>query len=128
MFFWSLRSFLFLRATLTLPGIAGLVLSVGMAVDANILVHERIKEELRWGKTTRAPLTRLSPGFYDDYRFEFDNRDCSAVPLSIWNWPGQRFCRHSILGITANIFTAVFVTRWMFDYLTLKLNVKKLSI
>src|SRR5512139_2623615 len=45
-----------LRATLTLPGIAGLVLSVGMAVDANILIHERIKEELRWGKTVRAAI------------------------------------------------------------------------
>jgi preprotein translocase subunit SecD len=78
------------RATLTLPGIAGLVLSVGMAVDANILVHERIKEELRWGKTVR------------------------AVTLSI--------------GILANIFTAVYVTRWMFDYLTLKTKMKELSI
>ncbi len=44
------------RATLTLPGIAGLVLSIGMAVDANILIHERIKEELRWGKTVRAAI------------------------------------------------------------------------
>jgi len=48
----------------TLPSLALQVGALrGMAVDANILVHERIKEELRWGKTTRAPLTRLSPGF-----------------------------------------------------------------
>ena len=48
----TLAALALFRATLTLPGIAGLVLSVGMAVDANILIHERIKEELRWGKTT----------------------------------------------------------------------------
>ena len=88
-----------LRATLTLPGIAGLVLSVGMAVDANILVHERIKEELRWGKTTRAAIDQgYHRAFYDHHRLEFNNRDCSAVSLSIWDRSCQGVCGHFVLG------------------------------
>ena len=51
----TLATLAIFRATLTLPGIAGLVLSIGMAVDANILVHERIKEELRWGRRSGLP-------------------------------------------------------------------------
>jgi len=54
----TLAALAIFRATLTLPGIAGLVLSVGMAVDANILIHERIKEELRWGRRSGPPSIR----------------------------------------------------------------------
>ncbi len=117
------------RATLTLPGIAGLVLSVGMAVDANILVHERIKEELRWGKTTRAAIDQ---GYHRAFTTIIDSNLTTVIAaLFLYQFgtgPVRGFAVTLFWGIVANIFTAVFVTRWMFDYLTLKLNVKKLSI
>jgi preprotein translocase subunit SecD len=118
-----------LRATLTLPGIAGLVLSVGMAVDANILVHERIKEELRWGKTTRAAIDQ---GYHRAFTTIIDSNLTTVIAaLFLYQFgtgPVRGFAVTLFWGIMANIFTAVFVTRWMFDYLTLKLNVKRLSI
>jgi preprotein translocase subunit SecD len=118
-----------LRATLTLPGIAGLVLSVGMAVDANILVHERIKEELRWGKTTRAAIDQ---GYHRAFTTIIDSNLTTVIAaLFLYQFgtgPVRGFAVTLFWGIVANIFTAVFVTRWMFDYLTLKLNVKRLSI
>ncbi len=117
------------RATLTLPGIAGLVLSVGMAVDANILVHERIKEELRWGKTTRAAIDQ---GYHRAFTTIIDSNLTTVIAaLFLYQFgtgPVRGFAVTLFWGIVANIFTAVFVTRWMFDYLTLKLNVKRLSI
>jgi preprotein translocase subunit SecD len=118
-----------LRATLTLPGIAGLVLSVGMSVDANILVHERIKEELRWGKTTRAAIDQ---GYHRAFSAIIDSNLTTVIAaLFLYQFgtgPVRGFAVTLFWGIVANIFTAVFVTRWMFDYLTLKLNVKRLSI
>jgi preprotein translocase subunit SecD len=117
------------RATLTLPGIAGLVLSVGMAVDANILVNERIKEELRWGKTVRAAIDQ---GYHRAFTTIIDSNLTTVIAaLFLYQFgtgPVRGFAVTLFWGITANIFTAVFVTRWIFDYLTLKLNVKRLSI
>jgi preprotein translocase subunit SecD len=118
-----------LRATLTLPGIAGLVLSVGMAVDANILVHERIKEELRWGKTIRASIDQ---GYHRAFVTIIDSNVTTLIAaLFLYQFgtgPVRGFAVTLFWGIVANIFTAVFVTRWIFDYLTLKVGVKKLSI
>ncbi len=118
-----------LRATLTLPGIAGLVLSIGMSVDANILVHERIKEELRWGKTIRAAIDQ---GYHRAFITIIDSNVTTMIAaLFLYQFgtgPVRGFAVTLFWGITANIFTAVFVTRWMFDYLTLKIGVKKLSI
>jgi preprotein translocase subunit SecD len=118
-----------LRATLTLPGIAGLVLSIGMSVDANILVHERIKEELRWGKTTRAAIDQ---GYHRAFITIIDSNVTTLIAaLFLYQFgtgPVRGFAVTLFWGILANIFTAVFVTRWMFDYLTLKIGVKKLSI
>jgi preprotein translocase subunit SecD len=117
------------RATLTLPGIAGLVLSIGMAVDANILIHERIKEELRWGKTVRAAID-------EGYRRAFitildSNLTTLFAALFLYQFgtgPVKGFAVTLSIGLLANIFTAVYVTRWVFDFLTLKVKVKKLSI
>ena len=117
------------RATLTLPGIAGLVLSIGMAVDANILIHERIKEELRWGKTPRAAIDQ---GYHRAFTTIIDSNVTTIIAaLFLYQFgtgPVRGFAVTLFWGITANIFTAVFVTRWIFDYLTLKVRVKKLSI
>ncbi|NWG03404.1 MAG: protein translocase subunit SecD [Syntrophaceae bacterium] len=118
-----------LRATLTLPGIAGLVLSIGMAVDANILIHERIKEELRWGKTPRAAIDQ---GYHRAFTTIIDSNVTTLIAaLFLYQFgtgPVRGFAVTVFWGIVANIFTAVFVTRWIFDYLTLKVKVKKLSI
>lgn len=117
------------RATLTLPGIAGLVLSIGMAVDANILIFERIKEELRWGKTVRAAVD-------EGYRRAFvtildSNLTTLIAALFLYQFgtgPVRGFAVTLSIGILANIFTAVYVTRWAFDFLTLKVKIKALSI
>lgn len=117
------------RATLTLPGIAGLVLSIGMAVDANILIHERIKEELRWGKTVRAA---IDEGYRRAFITILDSNVTTLIAaLFLYQFgtgPVRGFAVTLSIGILANIFTAVYVTRWAFDFLTLKIKVKKLSI
>ena len=116
-------------ATLTLPGIAGLVLSIGMAVDANILIHERIKEELRWGKTIRAAVDQ---GYHRAFSAILDSNVTTLIAAiflyQFGTGPVRGFAVTLFWGISANMFTAVFVTRWVFDYLTLKVRIKKLSI
>ncbi len=117
------------RATLTLPGIAGLVLSIGMAVDANILIHERIKEELRWGKTIRAAIDQ---GYHRAFITIIDSNLTTLIAgvllYQFGTGPVKGFAVTLCIGILANIFTAVYVTRWVFDFLTLKVGVKRLSI
>jgi len=125
----TLAALALLRATLTLPGIAGLVLSVGMAVDANILIHERIKEELRLGKTIRLAIDQ---GYHRAFSAIIDS-NLTTIIAAIFLYqfgtgPVKGFAVTLFWGISANIFTAVFVSRWMFDYMTLKINLKKLSI
>jgi preprotein translocase subunit SecD len=117
------------RATLTLPGIAGLVLSIGMAVDANVLIHERIKEELRWGKTIRAAIDQ---GYHRAFVTIIDSNLTTLIAgvllYQFGTGPVRGFAVTLCIGILANIFTAVYITRWMFDFLTLKMRAKKLSI
>jgi preprotein translocase subunit SecD len=117
------------RATLTLPGIAGLVLSIGMAVDANILIHERIKEELRWGKTIRAAIDQ---GYHRAFSAIIDSNVTTLIAgvflYQFGSGPVRGFAVTLCIGILANIFTAVYITRWVFDYITLRVGVKRLSI
>ena len=125
----TLATLALFRATLTLPGIAGLVLSVGMAVDANILVHERIKEELRWGKTIRAAIDQ---GYHRAFITIIDSNLTTLIAgillYQFGTGPVRGFAVTLCIGILANIFTAVYITRWMFDFWTLKMKVKQLSI
>jgi preprotein translocase subunit SecD len=125
----TLATLAIFRATLTLPGIAGLVLSVGMAVDANILIHERIKEELRWGKTIRAAIDQ---GYHRAFITIIDSNITTLIAgvllYQFGTGPVKGFAVTLSIGILANIFTAVYVTRWMFDFLTLKIRMKGLSI
>lgn len=124
-----LASLAIFRATLTLPGIAGLVLSIGMAVDANILIHERIKEELRAGKTIRAAIDQ---GYHRAFSAIIDSNLTTLIAgvilYQFGTGPVKGFAVTLSIGILANIFTAVYITRWIFDYVTLKVNVKELSI
>ncbi len=117
------------RATLTLPGIAGLLLTVGVAVDANILIFERIREELRTGKTIRLS---LETGYNRAFMTIIDTHITgivSAVFLIMFGTgPIKGFAVTTIIGLLASLFTAVFVTRVIFDYVVWNFNIKKLSI
>ena len=107
----------FAHATLTLPGIAGVILTIGMAVDANVLVFERIREELRAGKTA---VSAVAVGFEKALVTIIDTNATtviSAVFLFIFgSGPVRGFAVTLTIGLLANLFTAVFVSRMMFDY------------
>ena len=117
------------RATLTLPGIAGLVLSIGMAVDANVLIHERIKEELRLGKTVRAAIDQ---GYHRAFSAIIDSNLTTLIAgillYQFGTGPVKGFAVTLSIGILANIFSAVYITRVIFDFWTLKMKAKTLSI
>jgi len=106
----------FVGATLTLPGIAGVILTVGMGVDSNVLIFERIREELRHGK---APAAAVDQGFGRAWITIIDTHVTtvvSAVILLIFGTgPVQGFAVTLIFGLLANLFTAVFVSRVIFD-------------
>jgi preprotein translocase subunit SecD len=117
------------RATLTLPGIAGLVLTIGMAVDSNILINERIKEELRIGKTIRLAIDQ---GYHRAFTAIFDSHVAALISgvilYEFGTGPVRGFAVTLCVGLLANLFTAVFVTRVIYDYITLKFAIKRLSI
>ena len=125
----TLAALALFRATLTLPGIAGLVLSVGMAVDANILIHERIKEELSFGKTVRAAIDQ---GYHRAFSAIIDSNLTTLIAgvllYQFGTGPVKGFAVTLSIGILANIFTAVYITRVIFDYISLQPGVKRLSI
>ncbi len=104
------------HATLTLPGIAGIVLTIGMAVDTNILIFERIREEFRLGKTVRAA---IEAGFKRAFTTVIDTHVTVVVSAVILyqfgTGPVKGFAVSLMIGILASLFTAVFFTRLVFD-------------
>jgi preprotein translocase subunit SecD len=117
------------RATLTLPGIAGLLLTVGVAVDANILIFERIREELRTGKTIRLAVeTGYSRAFLTIIDTHVTGIVAAAFLIMFGTGPIKGFAVTTIIGLLASLFTAIFVTRIIFDYVIWNFNIKKLSI
>jgi preprotein translocase subunit SecD len=119
-----------LRVTLTLPGIAGLILTVGMAVDSNVLVFERIREELRLGKTVR---TAIQQGFSKAFATILDchvTTIASAIFLGVYGTgPVRGFAVTLIIGLAVSMFTAVFVSRQLFELLLArKQRIETLSI
>ena len=117
------------RATLTLPGIAGLLLTVGVAVDANILIFERIREELRTGKTIRLSLeTGYNRAFITIIDTHITGIVAAVFLIMFGTGPIKGFAVTTIIGLLASLFTAVFVTRVIFDYVVWNFNIKKLSI
>jgi preprotein translocase subunit SecD len=106
------------HATLTLPGIAGIALTIGMAVDTNILIFERIREEFRTGKTVRAA---IDAGFSRAFRTVIDTHVTVLVSAAILyqfgTGPVRGFAVSLAIGILASLFTAVFFTRLIFDLL-----------
>jgi preprotein translocase subunit SecD len=118
------------HATLTLPGIAGIVLTVGMAVDANVLVFERIKEELRVGRTVKSA---VEAGFGKALSSILDaNITTLIAALFLFQFgtgPIRGFAVTLSVGILASLFTAVFVSRFIFDLvLARRERVERLSI
>jgi preprotein translocase subunit SecD len=105
------------NATLTLPGIAGVILTVGMGVDSNVLIFERIREELRNGKT---PPSAVEQGFTHAWTAIFDTHVTTIVSAAILfifgTGPVKGFATTLTFGLLANLFTAVFVSRMIFDW------------
>jgi protein-export membrane protein SecD len=118
-----------LRASLTMPGIAGIALTIGMAVDANVLIFERIREELNIGKTTR---TAIDQGFARAWITIFDSNITTiiiGIILYIFgSGPIKGFALTLTIGLVSNLFCAVFVSKVIFNYFTYKLDVRKLRI
>ena len=108
----------YFNATLTLPGIAGIVLTIGMAVDANVLIFERIKEELRHGRTVKSA---VDAGFAKALSSVLDaNITTLIAALFLFQFgtgPIRGFAVTLSIGILASLFTAIFVSRWLFDLL-----------
>ncbi len=108
----------YIGATLTLPGIAGIILTIGMAVDANVLVFERIREELRAGKT---PVSAVEAGFSKAVLTIVDSNATTVIAafflFLFGTGPVKGFAVTLTIGLAANMFTAVFVSRFMFDFL-----------
>lgn len=120
----------YFKATLTLPGIAGIALTVGMAVDANVLVFERVREELRLGRTPKAS---IHAGFDKALKTIVDSNLTTLIAalflLAYGTGPVQGFAVTLSVGIIANLFTAVFMSRVLFDaLLTLNPRLERLSI
>ncbi len=116
-------------ATLTLPGIAGIALTIGIAVDANVLIYERIREELRLGKTPRAAVdTGYSRATITIMDANITSLIAALVLYQFGTGPVKGFAVTLSVGLAANMFTAIFVTRMIFDYLLTERRVKELSI
>ena len=116
-------------AALTLPGIAGIILTVGMAIDANVLVFERIREEIRIGKTVRAA---IDAGFSKAFRTIVDANIttfiAAVVLFQFGTGPIKGFAITLCIGIAASMFTAVFVSRAIFDGTMSQTKIENLSI
>jgi preprotein translocase subunit SecD len=118
-----------ISATLTLPGIAGLILIMGMSIDANVIIFERIREELAIGKTIRSA---VDAGYARAFVTIMDANITTLFTAFILMWVGtgpiKGFAVTMILGIIASLFTALFLTRVVFNFITASKNLKKLSI
>jgi preprotein translocase subunit SecD len=116
-------------ATLTLPGIAGVILSIAMSVDANVLIYERIREELRLGKPARAA---MEAGFARAFVTIFDSNLTTVIAglvlLQFGTGPVRGFAVTLIIGLVSNVLTAVFMARIVFDYLYVIKRWKTISI
>jgi preprotein translocase subunit SecD len=116
-------------ATMTLPGIAGLALTIGISVDANVLINERIREELRAGKSMRAAVdagyARSWPSIIDGHMTLFIS---GLILAQYGSGPVKGFAVTLIVGIMCSLFTGVFCTRLVFDWWVRGAKVKRLSV
>jgi len=119
----------YFNATLTLPGIAAIILTIGMAVDANVLIFERIREEMRLGKTVKASIDH---GYANAFSAILDANVTTfiagVVLYTFGAGPIKGFALTLMIGIAASMFTAIVVTRVVFDYAVSKWTIKNLKI
>lgn len=119
----------YFRATLTLPGIAGIILTIGMSVDANVLIFERIREELKGGKTVRVA---IDSGYQKAFSTILDSNVTTLIAAAFLfqfgTGPVKGFAVTLSLGILISMFTAIVVTHMVFDIALSGRKVEKLSI
>lgn len=124
-----LAAMAFFQATLTLPGIAGIVLTLGMAVDANVIIYERIRELVREGYTARAA---IEAGYDRAFTTILDSQLTTAIAgVVLWQYgsgPIRGFAITLLIGIATSIFTAVFCTRLFFDFQANRRGFDRVSI
>ncbi len=117
------------KATLTLPGIAGMILTVGMAVDSCVLIFERIREETRHGKTPRASVdTGYSRATHTILDSNVTTLIAALVLFQFGTGPVRGFAVTLTIGIVVSLFTAIIVTRLVFEYLLARQRIRTLSI
>jgi preprotein translocase subunit SecD len=118
-----------IKATLTLPGIAGIILSIGMAVDANVIIFERIKEEVRLGKTLRAS---IDSGFRRAFLTIFDSNITTLIAAVVLFYfgtgPIKGFAVTLSIGILTSMFTAIVITRYLLKLLVASNFAKNLKL
>ncbi|MGD8609169.1 MAG: protein translocase subunit SecD, partial [Myxococcales bacterium] len=116
-------------ATLTLPGVAAIALTVGMAVDANVLITERIREELRLGKS---PRSAVEQGYARAYSSVFDSQLTTAIAgIVLWQFgtgPIKGFATMLLIGIGTSLFTGTFCSKVLFDWIVRGLRVQRLRV
>lgn len=117
------------QATLTLPGIAGIVLTIGMAVDANVLINERIREEIAFGRTPKAAIDK---GYSNALSAIVDGNlttlIASIILYQFGTGPVKGFAVTLSVGILTTLFTAIVITRLIFDYRVVKGKTQSISI
>jgi len=124
-----LAALAFFEATLTLPGIAGIALTIGMAVDANVLITERIREELRAGKSVRAAVDQgFDRAFWSIFDGQITTLLAGVVLFQYGTGPIKGFAVTLIVGILTSLFTGVFCSRVAFDWLVRGLRVQRLRV
>ena len=117
------------RATLTLPGIAGIILTIGMSVDANVLIFERIREEIRLGKTPRAAVGGgFGKAMWTIMDANITTLIAAVVLFQFGTGPIRGFAVTLSIGILASLFTAIFISRLIFDYLLVEFKMKSVSV
>lgn len=118
-----------LNFTLTLPGIAGFVLTIGFAVDANVIIYERIKEELANGKSARLA---VSAGFDRAFWTIFDSNVTTLIAAFILSQfgtgPIKGFAVTLSIGVLTSMFVALYITKFIFELITMKKDIQKISI
>ncbi len=115
--------------TLTLPGIAGFILTVGMAVDANVIIFERIKEELKKGKSIRmAIISGYDRAFWTVFDANLTTLIAAFILSQFGTGPIKGFAVTLFIGILTSMFTALYVTRFIYEIISLNKKIKKLYI
>ena len=126
---YALAMLSWLGFTLTLPGLAGFVLTLGVAVDANVIIYERIREEIRLGRNVK---TAITMGFERAFWTIFDSNLTTVLAALILSYIGtgpiKGYAVTLTIGIIANMFVALYVTKFYYYLVAKRQNLKKLSI